>query len=357
MRSRVFRILTAAILAGATASTAVAMCIPFPCEDCAMRSAGQINLVVMDREGGTVTLIPNIRFVGNAEDFTLLVPTPSVPFLEPVDTTVWDEAFAMTAPVNAQLRNDGFGCGNEDNGARFFVDPATDAEGGGGDDIVVHNRQTVAGFLAETVSASSTAALTAWMVDHGFDITPGEAAAFGPYIERDWVFTAMLIDPQKPPTLPPGGWDNNVDPVAFVYEADRFEVPLPILDINRESSLPMAFFIVDDHRTELEGFTTVYANEISRSELRAIREEFPVMGGYLDRDRFLTRLDRNFTTQDAFEADLPLRSTSDDREFRRIRSALDSWPAVLIMLLVAVGAAQKFLFARERFGGARRPRV
>ena len=73
-----------------------------------MRWSDQLNLVVMNREEGEVRLVPNIRLVGTASDFALVVPTPSFPDLAPLEGDIWNDAAALTAPVAARDGSDGF---------------------------------------------------------------------------------------------------------------------------------------------------------------------------------------------------------------------------------------------------------
>ena len=81
----------------------------------------------------------------------------------------------------------------------------------------------------------------------------------------------MRLDTSKPgTTVPLGGWDNNVDPVELTYASPTLEVPLDILAINRSGFLPMVFFVVDEHRTTLPGFATLYANRLTAGETAAI---------------------------------------------------------------------------------------
>ena len=77
-----------------------AMCCPIPCVDCWITADTQLNYVVMHRENDRIDLIPNIRFAGVSEDFTLLVPTPTLPSFSLAPARIWDEAAQLTAPVD-----------------------------------------------------------------------------------------------------------------------------------------------------------------------------------------------------------------------------------------------------------------
>ena len=326
-------LIPAVLLAALLPAAAGAICVCFPCPDCDLRSAGQINFVVMDRDAGMIHLVPNIRIVGVAEDFALVVPTPAEPLINVATAEIWDEAFELTRPVTLQTTRDGggLGCGNDGTVAVFA--PTEDGAGGFRDDGVdVIGTQKVGAFEATLVTSDDPRSLIDWLEENGYPVAGVEEEKLAPLTEAGWFFTAMKLDPDK--FTPPDRWDANVDPVMFTYPAAELEVPLPFLTINRAPQLPMAFFVVDDHRTTLPGFDVTYANRVSESEYRAIEEGYDTVAGFLRPGRFLTRLDRTFLSDDEMRESIRLRSAENDDEFRRTLggAALDSWPAALLVL-------------------------
>jgi hypothetical protein len=317
----------------ALASSAKAVCVPFPCTGCQLLSQGQLNWVIMDRNAGEIRLIPNIRLNGNSPDFALVVPTPSLPQLSPVDRAVWQQALDLTAPVASRTRRNGStsGCGS----ATVIAESSVDAAGGG---VVVHGTDTVGGFVATFLSSDDPDALVQWLQDNDFGIAGDQADLFAPYVERGWFFTAMKPDPADPPQMPLGGWDTNVDPVMFRFAADSFELPLPLLSINQSVTMNVVLFVVDEHRVALPGFTTQYANRIQASEHAAIRSSHPELGEYLTTGDFLTRLDRSFGANSDMSDSVYLVQAPDDDEFRRVSTLFGSMlPVELVVLFMGLG--------------------
>ena len=332
-----------------------AVCVPFPCDGCWVSNSGQLNLVVVDRAGGTVSLVPNIRFQGESPVIALVVPTPAVPTLSEVPSRIWTEASALTAPASRRLTNDGFGCGTSD---VAVIAPAEADDGG----VIVLSEQTVGGFVATILTSDDPNALVDWLEAEGFPVSPSDAQRFAPYIADSWFFTAMKSDPDL--LMPQGGWNANVNPVEFRWSGSRFEVPLELLEINRASFLPMTFFVIDDHRSQLVDFVASYANRISASELSAIREIYPSLGHYLQEGQFLTRLNRNFFADTPMNGRIALERAANDDEFRngwgspgpvpgwRPASLGSSWVALVAWLAGALA-----LFGRwvKRRMGTERP--
>lgn len=326
----------AAVLAAcALPASAGAVCCPvFPPGEF-LQSSGQLNLVV--RESGTIRLVPNIRFSGDADDFALIVPTPGLPQLAPVVGDLWDEAAQLTRPQTRQT-TDGLSCASTR--TQFAVSADTGAGGG----VIVHSQQTVGAFDATIVSSTDPTALTTWLTDNGYLPDASQTAAFAPLVADGWYFTAMKLRPGTP--VPQGGWNTSVDPVEFTYDADEFDLPLDVLAINVAQFLTMTVYAVDDHRVDLPGFDTVYANRLSAGEVRAIAERYPTLAGYLASGRMITRLDRQFSPAQLSGRIRLARAATDD-EFRRIAQS----PVPGDLLLLATPFAWFTLARRRREGG------
>jgi hypothetical protein len=299
-----------ALAAPPAAPTAGATCIPFPCGDCSLLANGQMSLVVMDRGAGTIEMIPNIRLSGPSPDFALVVPTPSLPELGPAEREIWADAVGLTAPAGHDRSGDEgiFDC--FDSEVQYDASPPSD------EDVIVHGQETINGLRATILSSDDADALVNWLQEHGYAIRAEDAELFTPFIERDWYFTAMRPD-SGALEMPQEGWDTNVDPVSVLFRAPEFELPLPILTIHRGARLPIILFVVDDHRMEMPGFATEYANRVSASEHEAIATFYPAVAPYIGEGRFLTRLSRTFTSSASMQSSIFLERAANDDEFRR----------------------------------------
>jgi len=315
-----------------SAVPAYPMCIPCPCNVCEISSPAQANWVIMDRDQGRITLIPNIRITGNGEDFALILPTPSIPQTEPVSSTIWDQAFALTAPQATSSSRD-FGCAND-----AYTQAMPNSNTDDGVDVLAQTRVGV--FMITTLQASDPNALVTWLNQNGFRITASDAEKFKPYTDRNWVFCAMRVDPDQ--VQANSQWDLNVDPVAFTFAAEKLEVPLGVLSINRASDFKMFFFIVDEHRDTLDDFQTTYANRVSPTEYAAIRAMYPGLSAYLKPGVFLTRLDRTFPADTPMNASIFLAQAPKDAEFRRTFGGWMMSGDTLLLGLVALGLASRF---------------
>jgi hypothetical protein len=247
----------------------------------------------------------------------LVVPTPTIPQLSQAPSEVWDELTLLTQSVGGRRPDDfDFGC----DGTSFDAVRAPGAPGEDG--VTIHGQETVGQFLATILSSDDPDALVDWLADNGFAIEAEDAARFTSYVEREWFFTAMKPDTTVPGNrMPPGGWDADVDPVAFTFAAEVLELPLPVLTINSASRLPLSFYVIDDHRMDFPLFDTIYANRVNASEFEAIARRHPALATLLSPGRFLTRLDRTVITSPQPVDSIFLERAPTDEEFRRTGSS------------------------------------
>lgn len=308
--------LAAALAAGAWfVGPASAICFPVPEEGQVLTSLGQLNLILFDRAANQVSLIPNLRFNGNSEDFALVVPTPGLPTLEAEAPELWREAETLTLPITTRSDFDldhPLSCSETDYEP---VPSPTESF-----DVIIHTTTQVGGMIATVLSSDDADALVTWLNSHGYHVDVSLTNRIAPYVERDWYFTAMRPDSSDSGNqMPPEGWDSNVDPVRFTWTGSTFELPLEILDINHGAPLPVVAYVVDDHRAAIDRFDAHYANRINAGELREIRAQYPHLGALLSEGRVLTRLAHSFGRNDAMIGTLPIVRARTDEEFRLTR--------------------------------------
>jgi hypothetical protein len=293
-----------------------AMCCPIPCRDGSVASDVQVSYVVMDRKNDRVDLIPNIRFAGISEDFSLIVPTPTRPTLSAAPDEIWDQAAQLTSAGTSTQSYTSFSCTIRTGAPLDSGEPSYPWDG-----ITVHGRVTMRDLSATTVSSDDPAALVRWLDDNGFEIGDADSARFAPYVARKWFFTAMR--PNTAAQMPDDGWDADVMPMRMSYSAADFEVPLPILTVNRSPQLVMQFYVLDNTKTQLDGFTTLYANRLNTGEVESIREKYPALADLVEPGRVLTKLRATEITDEMASASIPLKRAPDNDEVRVARNATD----------------------------------
>lgn len=328
------------VMAGAclAAPAAQAVCVPFPCIGCDVSGAAQVTFVRYDRAAGEIHLVPNVRLEGEGDHLALVVPTPSVPTFEQASLALWSEADAVTAPFRQRAGSSGGLACNA-----VSVEHTVDAVSG----TSILSSQIVGAFEVTVIGVDTPSSLVEWLDAEGFEVNADDSTAFAPYVDRGWVFTAMRSVEPLPAT-----WVRSVDPVRITFAATEFEVPLPLLAINRANRMRMVFYVVDRHRLRLPGYDTVYANRLSASELDAIAERRPTLVQELREHWWLTRLERTYGPDDDLSEPATMDAVLDPTEVVTVvplrAGGVD--PALIVLVLVAGGAGLQSLRRRRRAG-------
>ena len=297
----------------------------------------QSALIIYDTAHQTEQLIIQPQFQSQAEDFAWIVPLPGLPEVETVCEDLFLECYYLSAAVHID-RGDGLGCFREDG----MVSPAN-REG----DVIIHAEDVVGIHQAITVSAEDASALTdsleIWGYLHGLNRDQVEAAlAF--YVEKEepWYFVALRIDPSAP--IYEAYWYGDLEPISFTFSTSHIIYPMRISRISAPQSSNVTLYVCADHRLTFPGARTDYANRISATELAAISQSYPCLGGLLPEGSFLTRLHKSFSLSE-MDDDVHFTQAESDSEFCDIRYTALPFPE---LLLLALAGAARIGFRRSR---------
>jgi hypothetical protein len=274
----------------------------------------QVAFVDWDAEAGTEALSVLPGFYGAAREFAWVVPVPAVPEVSPAPRALFTDLSLLTAP-RYRHRDDGWECDQHDS-PDYGIQPA---------DVDVLQRDLVGYYDVMVLGADDAAALGDTLAAWGF-LHAGNRERVTPllddYVQRGWVFVAMKIDTTAFAAAYPGSRDGGyvyggLEPITL-----RFAVAAPVYPM-RLSSVSAAWnswievHVRAEHRMELPGATTTYANRIDAAEWAALAPLYPTAAARLQAGCFLTRLELRLDPEQ-MTSDLPLTRAATDTEFREI---------------------------------------
>jgi hypothetical protein len=149
------------------------------------------------------------------EEFAWLVPTPQPPQVEEGDFEIF-RVMSMLTPSEEPNIKDYLG------GRQGFAVSGID----------ILDERTVGVFDIAVIRASDAAELTDWLRERGFAYDDRAEAVLSFYVERDWCFTAMRVDPVQAEGME---WDlsqGTIDPLRFTFKAPQPIYPLYISSLN-----------------------------------------------------------------------------------------------------------------------------
>ena len=315
-----------------------APCVMFTPPDQELNGTGQRAFIAYNPQTRQVNLVPSINISGEATEFAVVIPTPSIPKLDTVDRRIFRELNDLTMPVTRWRGGGGSsGCNvftTEDSGDGVFVDSAGEEDG-----VTVISEQEVGAFDTVILTADNPMALTDWLDEHGYRHSINDNVILQGYIDQKWVFTAMRLRVE----FTGGGrrsarfFDQPIDPILLTYMAERLIYPLRLTSISAREGTDVTVYILTPNKMHFPSAKIEYANWITESERDAIRLRYPTLGSFIGESRYLTRLRRSFARTE-MDTDFELVRHQDNQEFRRVRyMGFTSLPDILLLGLMTIG--------------------
>lgn len=310
-------------------------CVIFPQVGRDIFASGQRTILIFKE--GQVSIIPQVHFEGNAHDFGILVPVPAEPQLSTIDASIFSDLSFLTQPLVRQ-GSAGCGCdGDEILGNRSCPDCSiADAVVRSGGVTVI--QETIVGtFQAAVLQATRAEDLTNWLNENQYRFDPADSNLLQEYVDNDWFFVAMKLDPSQAPAVVNQWWTAATAPVRITFASDSSSLtyPLRISAISTNERADVLVYTIAFEPYRFTGAKLEYANEIDADERNAIAGRFPTLARFVTSGTFITKLRRTFSKSE-MQDDFEINPTTDRSEFREVRYVGNSGVGVLGFLILIV---------------------
>jgi len=233
-----------ALGAGALALAAVAL-VPSEARACGGFFCAQVPVDQMGEEiifginpGGTVTAQILINYTGEAEDFSWILPLPSVPEISLGSMRAFQVVRQSTQP-QFWLEWDG---SNECGGWWWMADASMEGDpsppSGGGVNVLAEKE--VGPFDTVVLESASTDDLLAWLAANGYDQPPEARALLDHYVRQEMVFVALKL--RKDESV------GSIQPITLELVEQDPCVPLVLTQIAAVPDMPVRLYIASEHR-------------------------------------------------------------------------------------------------------------
>ena len=296
-----------------------APCVVFTPPEQELNGTGQRAFIVYNPQTHRVNLVPSIDFTGEATEFAIVIPTPSIPKLDTVDQRIFRDLNDLTMPVTRWRGGGGSsGCNGLTTDDADDDDDFTAAVEEG---VTVISEQEVGAFDTVILTADNPMALTNWLDEHGYHHSIEDNAILQSYIDEKWIFTAMRLRVTQfggGRRMPAQFFDATVDPILLTYTADRLIYPLRLTSISAREGADVTVYTLTPNKMHFPSARVEYANRITDSEHDAIHLRYPTLNSFIGELRYLTRLRRSFARTE-MNTDFELVRHQDNQEFRRVQ--------------------------------------
>jgi Uncharacterized protein conserved in bacteria (DUF2330) len=187
------------------------------------------------------------RFEGNAADFGMVIPTPSRPRLAEMPRDFFKElaVFTILKPMPLDkykpiLPPFALGAGNA------VADAAEKSS------VTVIEAGIVGSLDYKIITAERADDLFAWLKENHYQYG-GDQKTLEFYIQKQWLFTVMKIDPKQMKRGPDGSYIGDVTPTRFTFTSERLIYPLRITQISVPTQTEALFYVQAPYKVDLPG--------------------------------------------------------------------------------------------------------
>ena len=235
---------------------ASAACCYFAAIDKDVKQPGQRAFISWDEDSKVEAFTVQPQFEGNAEEFGMVIPTPSRPKLQemPKDFFRALAIFTILEPMDLSKYKsiqyktrvmEGAAPRNKDKVAVRVL------EGG-----------IVGNLDYKILEAEKADALYEWLKRNHYQYA-GDESTLRFYVSQHWNFTVMKIDPRQMKKQANGNFLGDITPTRFTFKAKRPIYPLRITQISVKDSTDVLLYVMAHKKMDMAGAWSYEPNFLS----------------------------------------------------------------------------------------------
>lgn len=214
-------------------------CGGFFCQSVPINQAAE--QVIFRQDGNSVTAVVLIQYVGEAEDFSWVVPVDGVPELSTGSDLVFGALELATRPQFA-LEVTGSSCPNDfplASGGNA-EDADTSNDNASDDGVNILESLTVGPFDVQIVTSDDPDSLATWLDENGYDLTDRGRDLIAPYVDEGKNFVALKLRQDQ------GVGD--IQPLIMRYESGEPCVPIRLTAVAAQPDMGVLVWLLGPSR-------------------------------------------------------------------------------------------------------------
>ena len=230
------------------ASTAVQACGGFFCTTVPINQAGE--QIVFHQEGNDITAMVRILYSGEAEDFSWVVPVPTIPEISLGSDVTFNELEFVSRP-QFNLEQTGQVCEKD----QIVLSVSTQAESGmdesdGG--VEIEQELFVGPFDIAIVRSDNPDDMAIWLADNGYLLNDRGLELLEPYVTAGMRFVAVKLRSGEP--------TGSIQPLIMKYQSDKPMVPIRLTAVAAQDDMGVLVWVVNNARAVPENYEHVIPN-------------------------------------------------------------------------------------------------
>lgn len=198
--------------------------------------------IIFRRDGDMVTAVVLIQYVGEASDFSWVVPVPGIPELSTGSDLIFAPLELATRPQFV-LETTGEACPQPRSDLDFIGlggAPASPAAEDADDGVEILQELSVGPFDVLVLSSDDAEALAKWLADHDYDLSDRGGELIAPYVEEGMNFVALRLRQDK------GVGD--LQPLIMRYQSERPMIPIRLTAVAAQKDMGVIVWLLGDAR-------------------------------------------------------------------------------------------------------------
>ncbi len=216
-------------------------------------SPNQRAIVIHD--GQKETIIVQVKYSGNVQNFAWVVPLPSLPEENSIQVES-DSIFTLlhdrTQPKVYRLDRSKMG---RPHGGGFGND-GEELEDIQGTQVQVWHNLTVGPYEVNIISGQSIQALSDWLNKNGYNYSPTTDGILDFYIQKSWYFMATKVIVESQPNMNNSTFQAGLPALKITFPVEKPVFPLRISEISSAKDNEIEIYVIADHRMISDSYNT-----------------------------------------------------------------------------------------------------
>lgn len=245
----------------------------FPPDGQWMYETGQKGAIFYQNESETLVL--QTSFAGDAKDFAWIIPTPSQPQVSKISDDFFTNLETLTQSENIYPIP--------------MMGSASTMSAEVKDSVSIVEEKQVGIYEVKVLSATSASALYDWLSENNFKYPESKKYILDDYITNKWFFTTAKISTNAiTANVETKLKQGKLSPIKLVFNTNNIVYPLKISGVAETGHLPsfdsyyygggdygqsIELYIFADHKKEVSGYISDYANWIKPSEINKLAKD------------------------------------------------------------------------------------
>jgi len=241
-----------------------AACCYFSAKNTDILQPAQKVFITWDPTEKVETFTVQPKFEGNALDFGMVIPTPSLPKLHEMPKDFFKNLAYYTILKRREFPQSKLLWRYEE---REFSKSAKDKAPSGKDGakkddsgsprpkVIIHAEGVVGTLDYKVISADRADDLYQWLKDHKYNYS-GDEATLNFYVQKKFLFTVMKVDTMQMKRNKDGTFAGEITPTRFQFASEKLMYPLKITQISVKDKTEALFYVQAPHKVDLPGEMT-----------------------------------------------------------------------------------------------------